>query len=127
MEHFFPRIQVKTKKKGSSPEMEHFHSGEDQKKSSSTKMEHFFYVLICAQMHTRVKLLERMQMKTILKLMGDIQSNYWGDIFPHPPLVSAPLRTSVPYFLAKVGAYRIPYQRTVLPSLLKRLFWQNRH
>ena len=37
-------------------------------------MEHFFEVLICAQMHTRVKLLVGMQMKTILKLFGGIQS-----------------------------------------------------
>ena len=33
-----------------------------------------------------------MQMQTILKLLGEIQSNYWGDIYPHPPLrVSTPL------------------------------------
>ena len=25
-----------------------------------------------------------MQMQTILKLLGEIQSNYWGDIYPHP-------------------------------------------
>ena len=36
-------------------------------------MEHFFpriQVETCAQMHTRVKLLEEMQVKTILKLLG---------------------------------------------------------
>ena len=27
-------------------------------------------------------------------------------------------RTSVPYFLAKIEAYTVSYQRTVLPSLL---------
>ena len=31
-------------------------------------------------------------MWTILKLLGGIQPNYWGNISPHPPLVSAPLR-----------------------------------
>ena len=30
-------------------------------------------------------------MKTILQLLGGIQSNDWGDISPHPPRVSAPL------------------------------------
>ena len=54
MEHFFPQIQVKTKKKKSSPKIEHFFSpnlGEDQKKRSSSKIEHFF-PQIYAQMHT---------------------------------------------------------------------------
>ena len=44
-------------------------------------MDHFFpriQVQTCAQMHTRVKLLERIQMKTIFKLLGGIPSNYWG-------------------------------------------------
>ena len=27
-----------------------------------------------------------MQMQTLLKLLGGTQSNYWGDIYPHPPL-----------------------------------------
>ena len=31
------------------------------------------------------------QMKTILKLLGEIQSNYWGDICPTSLRVSAPL------------------------------------
>ena len=70
--NFFLRIQV-----------------EDQKqKKSSPKMEHFFprnQVETCAQTHNKVKLLEGMQMKTILKLLGGIQSNYWGDISPIPP------------------------------------------
>ena len=56
-----------------------------KKKRSSPEMEHFFppiQVEPCAQMHTRVKLLEGMQMKTILKLFGGIQSNYWGEYIP---------------------------------------------
>ena len=66
-------------------------------------MELFFpriQVEICAQMHTRVKLLGGMQMLTILKLLGGIHSNYWGDrvkllgeIYP-PTRVSAPLHLS---------------------------------
>ena len=51
-------------------------------------MEHFFprfQVEICAQMHTRVKLLEGMLMKTILKLLGAIQLNYWGGYIPPSP------------------------------------------
>ena len=54
-------------------------------------MEHFFpriQVQTCAKMHIRVKLLEGMQMKTILKLLG-------GTYPPHPPLVSAPLKESI--------------------------------
>ena len=31
------------------------------------------------------------QMQTIVKLLEGMQSNYWGDISPHPPRVSAPL------------------------------------
>ena len=87
---------MKTKK---SPEMEHFfspNSNEDQKKRSSPKMEHFFsriHAETCAQMHTEVKLLEGMQMNTILKLLGGILSNYWGDI--SPPRVSTPLSTAM--------------------------------
>ena len=46
IEHFFPRIQVKTPKQRSSPNTEHFfspNSGEDiKKKRSSPNMEHFF-------------------------------------------------------------------------------------
>ena len=62
MERFFPRIQVKTKNK--------------EKERSSPQMERFFpqiQVQTCAQMHTRVKLL------------GGIQSNYWGRYIPPPP------------------------------------------
>ena len=45
------------------------------KKRSSPKIEHFFpriQVETCAQMHTRVKLSEGMQMKALLKLLGRI-------------------------------------------------------
>ena len=48
-------------------------------------MEHFFpriQAQTFAQMHTRVKLLEGMQVKNILKLLVGIQSNYWGNISP---------------------------------------------
>ena len=65
MEHFFPQIQVKTKKKKSSPIIFSPNSGEDQKKRASPTMEHFFpriQVDTYAQMHTRAKLLEEMQM-----------------------------------------------------------------
>ena len=58
-------------------------SGEDQKKISD------------AHQSTRVKVLEGMQMKTILKLLGGRQSNFLEDISPHPPLVSAPLMVLV--------------------------------
>ena len=68
---------------------------EDQKTKTGLqqKWKPFFpriEVETCAQMHTRVKLLERMQMKTILKLLGGIQSNYWGNISPHPPGFGTP-------------------------------------
>ena len=70
--------------------MEHFlspNSGEDQKKRSSPEIEHFFPRIqgeTCAQMHTRVKLLEGMQMKTILKLLGGY-SQIIGGIYPPSP------------------------------------------
>ena len=80
--------------------MEHFfspNSGEDQtktKKKSSQEMDHFFpriQVQTCAQMHTRVKLLQGMQVKTILKLLVGIPSNYWGEYFPpYPPGFGTP-------------------------------------
>ena len=56
-------------------------------------MEHFFLqiqVEICAQMHIRVKLLEGMQMQTILKSLGGYSQIIGKDISPHPR-VSAPL------------------------------------
>ena len=87
---------VQVSKLSEDQKMEHFfspNSGEDQKKRSSPTMEDFFpriQVETCAQMHARVKLLEGMQMKTILKLLGGIQSNYCWGIYP-PSWVSAPL------------------------------------
>ena len=82
---------MKTKKKGLHQKWNTFfspNSGEEQKKKnrSSPEIEHFFKVLTCAQMHTIVKLWKGMQMKTILNLLGGIQSNYWrGYIPPFPP------------------------------------------
>ena len=51
-------------------------------------MEHFFSrieVETCAQMHTRVKLLMGMQMKTILKLLGGYSQIIGGIYPPSPP------------------------------------------
>ena len=56
----------------------------DQKKGLSKKWNTFFpriQVDTHTQMHTRVKLLRGMHTKTLLKLLGGIQSNYWG-IYP---------------------------------------------
>ena len=69
---FFHQIQVETKKK-----------------RSSTRIENFF-PQIYAQMYTHSNYWG-MQGWTILKLLGGIQPNYWGDISPHSPLFSAPL------------------------------------
>ena len=70
--------------------MEHFspNSGEDQKKEGLHQKWNTFYPQIqvetCAQIHTRVKLLEGMQ------------SNYWGDISPpSPPGFGTPAQTSI--------------------------------
>ena len=60
---------------------------EDQKKKIFTKNGTLFsriQVETCAQMHTRVKLLEGMQMKTILKLLGEYSQIIGGDISPIP-------------------------------------------
>ena len=78
MEHFFPRIQVKTKKKRSSPIMDHFSPNSNGDLRSDAD-------------HNQI--IGGMQMWTILKLLGGIQSNYWGDISPiPPPRVLAPLK-----------------------------------
>ena len=80
MEHFFPQIQVKTKKKG-------LHQNKWNTIFSRIQVDTY------AQMHTRVKLLG-----------GGCRcrpySNYWGDAvkllggyIPHPPRVLAPLVT----------------------------------
>ena len=79
---------------------------EDQINRSSPEMEHFFpqiQVQTCAQMYFGVKLLEGMQIKTILKLLGGIQSNYCGGyILPSAPKFGTPARGSK---LIDVGAY----------------------
>ena len=64
-------------------------SGEDQKKKKSLhqKWNTFFLriqVETCAQMHTRVKLLEGMQMKTIFKLLEGYSQIIGGDVYPIP-------------------------------------------
>ena len=51
-------------------------------------MEHFFLriqVDTHAQMYTRAKLLEGMQMQTLLKLLRGIQPNCWGGYIPPSP------------------------------------------
>ena len=82
-----------------------FFSGEQikwrPKKRSSPKPEHFIknrtnfipriHVETCAQTHARVKLLEGIEKKAILKLLGGYKVKLLGDISPHPPWVSAPL------------------------------------
>ena len=88
-------------KKRFSPEMKYIffpNSGEDQKKKKSLhqKWNTFFLriqVQTCAQMHIRVKLLEGMQMKTIFKLLEGYSQIIGGDVYPHPPRISAPLDT----------------------------------
>ena len=41
----------------------------------------------------QIQIIGGMQIQTLLKLLGGgTQSNYWGDIYPHPPFgVSTPL------------------------------------
>ena len=85
MEHFFPQIQVKTKKKSSSPKLEHF----------------FPRILVetCAQMHSRVKILGECRCRPYSNYWGEY-SQIIGEIYPlHPPRVSAPLHRG----LALVG------------------------
>ena len=80
LDHDFFQVSKSSEdeKKSSSLKVERFfqNSDEDQKKEkSSPKMEHFFpriQVETCAQMHTGVKFLEGMHMKTILKLLEGI-------------------------------------------------------
>ena len=66
MKHFFPEL-----KKGFHQEWNAFFPR--------------IQVQTCAQMHTRVKLLEGMQVKTILKVLGGIHSKYLGGYIPLPP------------------------------------------
>ena len=73
MEHFFPQIQVKTKKKMSSPKMEHF----------------FLQIQVdtYSQMPTRVKLLggDADVDHRLLKLLGEIIKLLGGIYLSHPP------------------------------------------
>ena len=90
MEHFFPPNSSDDQKKVFTKNGTHSspNSGEDQKKKGlHPQMEHFFpriQVLTCAQMHTRVKLLEGMQMKTILELLGVYSQIIGGIVYPPP-------------------------------------------
>ena len=68
MELYFPRIQVKTKKKRSSPKMEH--------NSSGNLRSHAHHSQIIGGDKDADQ----------LKLLGGIQSNDWGDIFSPSPL-----------------------------------------
>ena len=100
MEHFFPQIQVKTKKKVFIKNRTLFspHSGEDQtKKEVFNKNRTLFSTNLRSNVYP-FKLLGGMQMWTILKLLGGIQPNYWGGYIPPFPLVSEPLhRTSLTF------------------------------
>ena len=51
-------------------------------------------------MHTRVKFLEGMQMKTILKLFGEYSHIIGGIYPPDLPMVSAPLRAIIAIYHA---------------------------
>ena len=53
-------------------------------------MEHFLSTDLRSDAH-QSQIIGGMQMKTILKLLGGMQSIYWGIYPPHPPLVLAPL------------------------------------
>ena len=69
MEHFFPQIQVKTKKR------------------SSTRIEHFFpqiYTLRC----TPIQIIGRDADVDHSQTIGGIQPNYWGVCIP---LIPSPL------------------------------------
>ena len=54
-------------------------SSEDQKKRSSPKLEKFF-----SPTWSVADRLQVIQIQTRVKLLGGMQSNYWGDISPHP-------------------------------------------
>ena len=79
------RIKRRPKKKNFSPNSGEDHKKKQKKKKVFTKNGTFFsriQVETCTRMHTGIKLLERLRMKTILKLWGVIRPNYWGDISP---------------------------------------------
>ena len=118
MEHLFPQIQVKTKKKvfiknrrlfspnsredqknkkqrRASLKTEHFFPQiqvKTKKKSSSSKIEHFFPQIYAQMYCTPIQIIGGMQMWTILKLLRGYSQIIGGDISPHPPpLVLVPL------------------------------------
>ena len=66
---------------------------EDQKKGLHQKWNTYpprIQVKNCAQMHTRVKLLTRMQMKTILNVFGGYSQIIGGIYPPFPPGCGTP-------------------------------------
>ena len=72
-------------------------SSEDQTKKVFTKTGTLFSPNSSGDLRSdahRSQIFGGMQMKTILKLLGRIQSSYWGDISPHPLRVLAPLRAT---------------------------------
>ena len=61
---------------------------EDQKKRSSPKERKLCFPNSSGDLRSNAhqsQIIGGMQVQTILKLLGEIQSN-WGDISPHPPL-----------------------------------------
>ena len=76
--------------------MEHFfspNSGEDQKKKVFTKKGTLFSPNSSGDLRSdahQSQIIGGVQMYTILKLLGGIQSNYWGDISPIPPGFGTP-------------------------------------
>ena len=87
MEHFFPRIQVKTQL--FSP-----NSGEDQKKikRSLPDMEHFCTDLL-SDVH-QSQIIGGDADEDYTQIVGGYTVKLLGSISPHPPLVSAPLLQS---------------------------------
>ena len=76
---------MKTEKKDFHKKWEHLFSpnlGEDQKIRSLPKMAHFF---------PRIQVEPAFRCSPESNYWGGVQSNYFGDISPHPPQVSAPL------------------------------------
>ena len=81
-ESFFPRIQVKTKKR------------------SSPNFKSFFLRIQVIHMQTTVKSLE------------GIQSNYWGSIFPLSPRVSRACLLAISLYLASYLMMELNFQGT---------------
>ena len=82
MEHFFPQIQVKTKKKVFIKNRTLFspNSGEDQKKGLHIEQDTFFakFTLRC----TPIQIIRGLQIMDHSQTIGEIQPNYWGDLSP---------------------------------------------